>query len=592
MGEITLKGSGDFSQLHAAYAKQQAMLEKLEAKLKNVSAETKKASKEEAALAREAKRVFDETRTPQERFIQKKEQLNRLLEKGKIEWGTYRRAVHQAHAEMNSATGSAEKGTLAATAWGLAGKAAATVFAGGLAEVKRLMDQVDQKYKEAAERNKGAFFGLGSLMQLAHTPEEAKKLRGQAVDFYAKGGGENLDQAARMVFQIYSAQQQENLPFLREAMASGMIQQPGEVAASAVALQTTLGKKRTGDIRALMSRGLAASEVAPATMEEILRAAAGAGGAAGMAGVDVNELLASVAWASKGAQSAEMGGTVVNRLLTAFAEYGRMSDKEAKKKGIKPETLKMLQSGTLAQRLSTIESMGGLKLEQFKDIAGEIRAVKAYTTLTQNLAAMEQTSRAVAAAPSQDVAGQRMQFGKGDLVVTGQRLERETKARREVGELEHGAWMQLSDALRNDMEARMRASGASEFKIGMMKRVESIAEWGTNREGWVRENLDMANPDTRRKILYLRPRWGMQRKDGGGQVSGAESDFAGPAFAQLASGGRTVDLTGRKEVSADFFRAMSEQTEVLKDIREETKRTNQRRVPAGAGAGMFSEPKG
>ncbi len=56
-------------------------------------------------LAEAGRRVFEATRTPQEQFNSKMEELNKLLEAGAIDWDTYQRAVKLAQDEFDEMDG-------------------------------------------------------------------------------------------------------------------------------------------------------------------------------------------------------------------------------------------------------------------------------------------------------------------------------------------------------------------------------------------------------------------------------------------------------------------------------------------------------
>lgn len=66
-------------------------------------------NEQQARLGREIEQIWEETRTPLERFNQRMERLNQLLEQGAIDWETYQRAVKKAQEDMERADEETEK---------------------------------------------------------------------------------------------------------------------------------------------------------------------------------------------------------------------------------------------------------------------------------------------------------------------------------------------------------------------------------------------------------------------------------------------------------------------------------------------------
>ncbi len=81
------------------------------AALEATTAAAKDLSDAEAERARLASTVFEQTRTPMEKYQARLVELNDLQDRGLITWETYGRAVEQAHAKMDKATD--KTGTLA-----------------------------------------------------------------------------------------------------------------------------------------------------------------------------------------------------------------------------------------------------------------------------------------------------------------------------------------------------------------------------------------------------------------------------------------------------------------------------------------------
>lgn len=82
----------------------QRALDNMEKKYNALIATTKKGTDETKKMAAEAKKVFDDTRTPQEQYIKRMEQLNALVKQGAIDQATFGRAANNAGQELREST--------------------------------------------------------------------------------------------------------------------------------------------------------------------------------------------------------------------------------------------------------------------------------------------------------------------------------------------------------------------------------------------------------------------------------------------------------------------------------------------------------
>jgi len=106
----------------------------------------KRLSSEERAMAREAKRAFEEARTPLEKYNQSKQTLDGLLKKGKVSQDEYNAALRQAKQNMDQAGQSGEK-AFGAQALGMAKQFAGALgltggIAGGVAVIRKGWEDV------------------------------------------------------------------------------------------------------------------------------------------------------------------------------------------------------------------------------------------------------------------------------------------------------------------------------------------------------------------------------------------------------------------------------------------------------------------
>ena len=102
-GMIRLKTTGDNKGVVDLIDQLQKKVGSLEKQLTKTSAKSKQLTAEERALAREAKKVFEEVQSPAERYKAKLNQLSQLLKSGKIDSETYGRAAVKAKANMIAA---------------------------------------------------------------------------------------------------------------------------------------------------------------------------------------------------------------------------------------------------------------------------------------------------------------------------------------------------------------------------------------------------------------------------------------------------------------------------------------------------------
>jgi ribosomal protein S11 len=76
-------------------------------------------NEQQAKLGREIQQIWDDTRTPLERFNEQMDRLNQLLQQGSLDWDTYQRAVAKAKEELEQAEDKADKTGSAARELGL-----------------------------------------------------------------------------------------------------------------------------------------------------------------------------------------------------------------------------------------------------------------------------------------------------------------------------------------------------------------------------------------------------------------------------------------------------------------------------------------
>jgi hypothetical protein len=101
VGDAVLNIAGDSAGAQKAFDALRKQVTQLREELKQCNQAQKTAGAEMDALARSAKRVYDETRTPQEQHAQRLRDLGTLLNQGKISYETWGRATKKAHEDLN-----------------------------------------------------------------------------------------------------------------------------------------------------------------------------------------------------------------------------------------------------------------------------------------------------------------------------------------------------------------------------------------------------------------------------------------------------------------------------------------------------------
>ena len=101
-GEIAVKITSDEAKILDVYRKTTAELANMAQGMEKVSAASKRAAQEEAEMARQARRIFDDTRTPMEEYKRQLENLDKLYKAGSIDLQTYQRASKNAFTELET----------------------------------------------------------------------------------------------------------------------------------------------------------------------------------------------------------------------------------------------------------------------------------------------------------------------------------------------------------------------------------------------------------------------------------------------------------------------------------------------------------
>ena len=439
--------------------------------------------RENEQMGREARKVWEQTATPLERYNAKVDRLKQLLDAGHLSQQRYTQAVGEAKRELNAA-GRASKGFFGSQSLSMIKShlGAVTSVGGAIAAIVASMRTANQIAEQAATKAQQSRMGVGSLAQLAEgDPGRMKQLLGFTDQVMKAGGAETRDEAARLVFAAVSAGQEKQIGTVAGLRAAGVMEDPASQFRATSALQAAMGTRETGDFRALGSKALAASQIAPSSMSQLLEGAARAGGGAAALGLTDEELLAATAVASKVTGTASEAGTQIRSLLRSLAR----STAEG-----------TLGGGTLAEMVGGIEAKG-MTAAGLQEFLGSDEAVAGYRALRQNRGEFTATTQAIREAEATDLLGRTMKLGGID---PSQRAAVElTKARGslDVSRRKTGDAENLTDAFQSRMETLMRKAGYSELYLAARQAGQATLDWIPGVEG---EQLSRA------PIVYSRVR--------------------------------------------------------------------------------------
>lgn len=300
----------------------------------------------------------------------------------------------------------------------------------------KLLNEQREASEAAGRALRQSEFKQAQLVQLVTgaTPEERaanfKQLTDTSESMHAAGVGRSVDEAADVLFNLMSAGVGDELDTFTDLAATGVGGDAASVAdlAKGVAtLVTTLGQDETGSARSLVGKALAAAEIAPGTVSQVMSAAARGGGTAKALGLSDEELLAATALVSASTGSTEMGGTQVASLLKSLDKKGEFQGK------------------SLADSVAAIDAMN-LSGEQLFEYLGTSEAVGAYRTLSSNRAQYDETLAKVNAAATGDRVGEAIAALESDPEIASARAARIAEANLAVGERGTGVIENEADA--------------------------------------------------------------------------------------------------------------------------------------------------
>lgn len=186
---VQFKFTGDDKEVNAA-------LQRMEKQYNALIAATKKGTDETKKMAAEAKKAFEETRTPLERYAKKMLELNALVKQGAIDQETFARAAKKASDELNKADKSG--GGIAASA--VAAIKSYGSLAGAIAAVNTQLQRKNElerasgdKQQEMANKQREALINLGTA-----TKQERSEILGGVAGISKRTGVKQGDLMAAL----------------------------------------------------------------------------------------------------------------------------------------------------------------------------------------------------------------------------------------------------------------------------------------------------------------------------------------------------------------------------------------------------------
>jgi hypothetical protein len=336
------------------------LVEALNRKIDDLETKLKSVAKQSAVTEREGKKLWEQTRTPLEKYNIALDKSKQLLDQGKISHETYQRSVERAKRALD------EQGS-AGVNWAgqlLTRYGSLTAVLGGVTAAFRAVGQAQQ---EAAGKVQAAAPGLASLAQLAGGDiNKYKALIGQARGIHRAGAAPGLNEAAGLLFTLKSAGvTPADMRFFQQAASSQAFGDVASLVKSSAALRSSLGPA-AGTHQQLISAALGAAEFATTDVGSIMTGASRAGGSAAALGINEAQLLATTSVLQRGTGSAETAGTQLHALFRdvgkreGFAGLGVV--------GI----VQRLQADQRLQKQLTDEGLAG-----FRRLAGNLPNVQA-----------------------------------------------------------------------------------------------------------------------------------------------------------------------------------------------------------------------
>ena len=286
-------------------------------------------------------------------------------------------------------------------------------FAVGLVGVSTAVATIKKAFAEAAAARQafatgveGAAAGRGRLLQLASSPEDAKRILDASAATYGEGRVADRASAQSLTFELASAGALGERRFFSRLAA---IEDPAATAQASARIRNAMGAAETGNLQSLAAKGVAAAAPLPGvSASQLLTAMTVPAGVAGQMGLADEDLMAAV-----GALSGKMAGpdeaaTALNRMLVSFQKRG-------------------VEGGSISEMVSKVQDLGFATESDAQKWFGRELGKRAFTFLQgPGLAEARET---IAAAPEAGLAEQRIALAEADPEIAATIGLRQSRAR-------------------------------------------------------------------------------------------------------------------------------------------------------------------
>ena len=430
-----------------------------------ISNEYRKLTSEAQRLNTAARRAFDDSRTPLERYTQKVQQLDELLKRGKISQDTHARSVEIAAQKYEAATKAGADWDAVLSKLVGYGSGFLSV-AGTINVVTRAMQQAREEAEKAAETLKGGFATRGELAQIVEgrTQDEMRadlaSLRAEAARFRTQGGMPTESLANEVVFALRSTGFMPDADLFRQVGRTGLVsaEKVPQLINSLDSLRDAMGGKEVGSIEQMLNKALIAGSVSQTDIQKNLSAAAMAGSGAAALGISDEETLAAIAVLTDPLGSAEQAAT---RMRSLF--------KSLEKAGIK---------GPLG---TSLDSLVGKDVPGM--LGGDQEAIQAYRLLQTQRAIFDKLSQEMVAGQTGTALRDRLAVAMTDAQQRAGVADVGVRGAIEVGREKLGTRESLIQSLDTAMDELLRVQGSNQISRSINRFFRSSMLAGSLRGG-------------------------------------------------------------------------------------------------------------
>jgi len=349
-------------------------------KMEDASRKIKKADKEmgdqQRKTLRDAKRMYEETRTPQERYAQRVKHATALLKKGKISQDTYNRALKKAREEQKKTFGSTALSDLTKYAAGFASLTA------GIGLATRAFAAMKEERAGAVQSSDSLLGTFRKLNQVGSSKAESEELVRVANEGASKYGM-SRDKAANVLFNLRSVSSQKEAIASAQTIYKNVNVVDPESASQAALLSNTLFKGLGVSGPQAMNMVGSAAKSSVLSFEQMTGFAKSASESAGPSGTSPSETLAAASIMS-GKYKGETGAMRIKAYMAKIAmdeSLNKLGLVGATKelRGRSREDQKKWLGGN--QEVSSIYNklLEGSTLQDIETMTGKIRAQKELT---------------------------------------------------------------------------------------------------------------------------------------------------------------------------------------------------------------------